>query len=608
MLGWLRKSDPLLFVVAALLGAAVLVVYLQDHALRALQQQRGVILQTIAERNANAAAREIQRTLQAPVFETLTAVNHPLLREGRLDLVAAHYADGLDRYPQIDRFFLWTDATDAQAPGEVLFFDRSHARPRGGPALAGFFRDAPTGRAVHGLAVAHADAQRVYAAVEQAVGDRRYHILIRLFWVDARRSQFFALLGFLVDLETTRTTLFPSLYDQRLRGLTESTAGSPGFTLQVMDEASHVVFGPLDPSPPLAARAEFPLRFYPGDDIEGLLATETPLRVWSVQVAPRMEAGTSIVSTLLDGHWLTGLPVLLIFVALGVMVQSKRRASELARMQSTFISHVSHQLKTPLSLLSAASESLTFERMRTPAKITRYLAIMRAETARLSLLVERVLEFSKLEHGRRVYELEAIDLGPLVRESADAFRDTLAEDGFVFTITVPSTVLPVRADPAAFEQVLVNLLDNAVKYSTDHRVIAVRAGTSGAEVFFEVSDRGIGIEAGELRRIFERFYRGTNVSSDRRGFGLGLAIADEIVRAHRGRIDVQSQAGRGTTFRVSLPILREQRLAVTRHPADVVRAGPRWGGSRPAQPVARVTTPRADSKRWPRPVPEEPLR
>jgi signal transduction histidine kinase len=584
VLGWLRKSDPLLFVVAALLVAAVLVVYLQDQALRTLHQQRGVILQAIAERNANAAAREIQHTLEAPVFETLSAVNHPLLREGRLDLVAAHYADGLDRYPQVERFFLWTDGTDADAPREVLFFDRSHSRPRGGPALAGFYRDTAVGRAVHALAETHADAQRIYAAVEQTLGGRRYHILIRLFWVDARRDQFFALLGFLIDLEATRTTLFPSLYQQRLRGMTESAAGSPGFSLQVLDEANRVVFGPLNPTPPLAARAEFPLRFYPGDAIDGRLAIETPVRMWNVQVAPKMEEETPLMASLLDGYWLTGLPVLLIIVALGVIVQSKRRANELARMQTTFISHVSHQLKTPLSLLSAASESLTFERVRTPATLARYLAIMRSETAKLTALVERVLEFSKLEQGRRSYELEAIDLAPLVRETADAFSEKLAQDRFVFTVTVPRAPLPVKADPAAFEQVLVNLLDNAVKYSSDHRVIAVRAGTTGQEAFFEVSDRGIGIDPLDVNRIFDRFYRGRNVSSDRRGVGLGLAIAAEIVRAHRGRIDVESQPGRGTTFRVSLPLLREQR------------------------DIARATASVADISRWPNPVRGGPTR
>jgi two-component system phosphate regulon sensor histidine kinase PhoR len=272
-----------------------------------------------------------------------------------------------------------------------------------------------------------------------------------------------------------------------------------------------------------------------------------------------MESTTVLTELTREGYWRAGLPVLLIVVALGFMLQSRRRAAELARMQSAFISHVSHQLKTPLSLLSAASESLTLDRVRAPDKLAQYLAIMRSETARLSMLVERVLEFSKLEQGRRLYELETIDLTELVRETAEAFIRTLANDRFAFTVDLPPTPLWVHADPAAFEQVLANFLDNAVKYSPHQRKITVRAGCEDAEAYFEVSDCGVGIAPAELGRIFERFYRGSNSTVDRRGFGLGLAIADEIVRAHAGRIEVDSQPGHGTRFRVSLPLVREQR-------------------------------------------------
>jgi signal transduction histidine kinase len=561
LFGWLRKSDPVLFVVAALLAAALLVLHLQHQALRQADEQRGVILQSVAQHHAGAAARDIQQTFEAPVFDVLSAVNHPLLREGRLDLVAAQYRDGLSRFPQIDRFFIWVTGTDAGAASEVLFFDRGHRGASPGPdRTLGFHRDAPLGRAVFAVADEFATSQRIYAAVERTLSGRRYHVMIRLFWVDASREQYFALLGFLVDLETARAPLFQELYDRRLRPLIQKDGGSPEFTLQVLDEANQVVFGPPNLGSPLSARASFPLRFYPGDAIDGRLAEATPPRMWSVQVAPALEPASPLLATLTrEGYWRSAVPVLLIVVALGFMLQSRRRAAELARMQSTFISHVSHQLKTPLSLLSAASESLTLDRVRTPDKLARYLSIMRSETARLSLLVERVLEFSKLEQGRREFEFEAIDLTDLVRETADAFNQTLAHDDFAFTVDVSSTPLWVRADPAAFEQVLVNLLDNAVKYSGGQRAITVRVDSAGAEAFFEVIDRGLGIPAVEIDRIFERFYRGSNCASDRRGFGLGLAIAQEIVRAHAGRIEVESEPGRGTRFRVVLPLAREPR-------------------------------------------------
>lgn len=202
----------------------------------------------------------------------------------------------------------------------------------------------------------------------------------------------------------------------------------------------------------------------------------------------------------------------------------------------------------------------------------------------MSQLVERVLEFSKLEQGRRNYELESIDLADLVRETAQAFRRTLADKGFVFTVKTAPAPLWVRADSAAFEQVLVNLLDNAVKYSRDRRVIGVRTGYAGSEAFFEVTDSGIGIPPTDIGRIFDRFYRGANAAFDRRGFGLGLAIAHEIVRAHGGRIEVTSQPEHGTHFRVSLPLLREQRDSVKPVAAADVRiehiGQPARGGQR----------------------------
>lgn len=559
LLSWLRRSDPLLFIVGALLAAAVLVVYLQDQALRTLRQQRGVILQTMAERHAHAAADAIRHTFEAPLFDTLSAVNHPLLRDGRLDLVAGHYARGLDAFPQIERFFLWTEPASADPGDDVLFFDRAHATPAGAPAVAGFYREPALGRALRAAADRHARSQRIYAAVEDTVGGRRYHILFRLFWVDARRDRYFAVLGYLVDLDAVRTTLFDTLHARHLRSLLTGADGAPGFSLAILDEHERPIFASGEASSPIGGRATFPLRFYPGEAIQGRLAAATPERLWHVRVTPAADPTMTPVNGAGGGYWPAGTAVLLIVIALGFMLQGRRRAAELSRMQATFISHVSHQLKTPLALLSAAGESLTFERARTPDKAATYLAIMRSETARLSTIVERVLEFSRLEQGQRVYELEAIDLAALVRDTADVFRRPLEQDGFVFSINVPPAPLPVRADPAAFEQVLINLLDNAAKYSAGRRSIVVTAGTGGGDAWFEVSDRGAGIAPIDLPRIFDRFYRGSNLTADRRGFGLGLAIAREIVRAHRGRIDVRSQAGQGTTFCVSLPLLREGR-------------------------------------------------
>ncbi len=559
----LRRPDPLVVVVAALLTAAGLVVYLQHRALMALDRQTGVILQKVAEQTAAAAAADIRRLFEAPVFETLTAVNHPELRSGRLDLVTRQYAKGLAEYPQIERFLLWTTDTDREAPREVLFYSRASAR-RSGAARLGvaaaptFERDPRLGRALFAMAERYGRSQRIYAAVEHRDGGRVYHVFLRLFWVDATRDRYFAVLGFTVDLGDVRRRLFGELYRTRLKPLFEPADGSPRFDLRVLDEAGRVVFAPPGPAPVIAARADFALQFYPTDDIGSRMAAQVPARVWTLVVSPASRDGSAaFASPATQGYWLSGASVLLMLVALAFALQGQKRATEYARMQADFVSHVSHQLKTPLSVLSVVTETLTLDRARSPEKLARYLAIVRSEAARLSALVEHILQFARLEGGRRPYEVESVDLGVLVRETVKAFSKRPGVDGFTIALEAGDEALTVAADPAALEQVLVNLLDNAVKYSDRDKQITVRLARTAAEAIVEVADRGIGIPPEEVGRIFERFYRGAGARLNRKGFGLGLAIAQEHVRAHRGRLEVESAPGAGSLFRVRLPILHD---------------------------------------------------
>jgi signal transduction histidine kinase len=280
-----------------------------------------------------------------------------------------------------------------------------------------------------------------------------------------------------------------------------------------------------------------------------------------------------------QGAWLLGFSVLLIFVALAVAVRGQKRASELARMQTDFVSHVSHQLRTPLSLVTAVTETLALNRVKSPEKSAQYLEIVRAETARLSILVERILEFSRVAGGARVYQLESVDLRALVRETAAAFAQTPAAAAFRIRVEDGGTTCVVTADPVALEQALANLLDNAVKYSDQGREVTVRVRCAASDAVVEIEDHGIGIAPAEHARIFERFYRGS-AAVTQRGFGLGLAIVKEIVRAHRGRIEVESAPGRGTLFRVRLPLqkargfraLANLRAIRASRPPDVIRS------------------------------------
>jgi signal transduction histidine kinase len=536
--------------VAATVCAAVLALYFQYRSLSTLDAQTRVILRQISEQTATDVALEVRRAVDGPVFDTLTAVNHPELRAGRLELVAREFEDGLKSYPHVDRFFVWSAETEAVVPGEALFYGRER---RASVALkesrseARFDRDPALGGAIIALARRHAPEQHIYVAAEGVGRDRRF-ALLRLFWTDARRLDYFAILGFVVDPVAGGQNLFAAMHERNVKSLLERRGGDVILRLRVMDENGAVVFGD---AAPLAEAATVPLRmqFYPVDRITSRLSSMVQARDWHIEVSADPRGGTAGITS---GYWPAVLSVLLMLVALGLTVQANRRAADLTRMQADFISHVSHQLKTPLSLLSAATETVAMDRAKSPEKLAQYLGIMRGEVARLSSLVQRILEYSRLQQ-QRGYEFERIDLTALVRETVSAFERSLSGQQFSFDVEAHSPAARILADPAAIEQALVNLLDNAVKYSGTSRKVIVRVRSHAASAVIEVVDHGIGIEKADRERIFEKFYRGGGASVHREGFGLGLPISQELVHAHNGRVEVESVVGQGSTFRVILP-------------------------------------------------------
>jgi signal transduction histidine kinase len=531
--------------IAATLSAAVLVVLLQHRAISTLQSQTRIILRQLSEQTAADIAAELHRTLDGPVFNTLTAVNHPELREGRLDLVARHYATGLDAYPHVDRFIVWHATTERSAPGEVMFFGRDGA----------FRRDPEFGRAVLTLARRYAPTQQIYVAAEGLDVSPRTQVFLRLFWNDARRMEYFAVLGFTVDPERMRQQLFATLDGSTMARVLARRGPTP-LQFRVADETGAVVHGAATAAAE-SSRVLFPMLFYPVDEIRSRLAAGVEPRVWSIEVsAPPVATAWT---TILDGYGPVALSIVLMFVALWFTARAQRRSTELARMQADFVAHVTHQLKTPLSLLSTATETLQLDRVRSPDRFREYLATIHAEAARLSLLVQRVLEFSRLQQ-RRSYEFEEVDLAALVRETVDALAHSVSNEGFIVHVEQEGDNPLVLADPAALEQVLINLLDNAMKYSAARKDIIVKVCGTRRDAMVEVIDHGLGIAPVDQVRIFDRFYR-TSDTARQPGFGLGLPIVKEVIHAHDGRVEVDSRPGAGSTFRIVLPRHIEARSA-----------------------------------------------
>jgi signal transduction histidine kinase len=251
------------------------------------------------------------------------------------------------------------------------------------------------------------------------------------------------------------------------------------------------------------------------------------------------------------------LGVLLVVILAGTVTTYRlmRRESEVARLKADFVANVSHDLKTPLSVIRMFGETLEMGRVTDPAQREEYYRVITRESERLSRLIDNVLDFSRIEGGRRTYERAPSAVEPLVRESLEAFGYVLARGGFKVEVDVAPGLPDVLLDAAAVGQALGNLIDNAIKYSGDRRVLRVGAAIADGALRLSVADEGIGIAPAEHARIFEKFYRvGRSDTQGRRGSGVGLALVRHVAEAHGGRVTVESRPGEGSRFTLVLPV------------------------------------------------------
>jgi signal transduction histidine kinase len=227
----------------------------------------------------------------------------------------------------------------------------------------------------------------------------------------------------------------------------------------------------------------------------------------------------------------------------------------LARQQLEFVAAVSHELHTPLAIIRSAGENLADGVVHDEAQVRRYGELIRGEGRRLSGMVEQILEFAGIQSGQRGFVRQAVPVAPLVEHVLSASKALIDEAGIHVELEVPAELPPVDGDETALRRVFQNLVGNAIKYGANGRWIGIRARLAGPAVTIAVSDKGIGIPAAEQARIFEPFYRATDVVAARfQGAGLGLSLVQRIVDAHGGRITVESAPGAGSEFTVSLPV------------------------------------------------------
>jgi signal transduction histidine kinase len=254
---------------------------------------------------------------------------------------------------------------------------------------------------------------------------------------------------------------------------------------------------------------------------------------------------------------LAGFAVLALVLLTGsyFILRSITREHAVAKLQSEFVSAVSHEFRTPLTSLRQLSDMLSKGRIPTEELRQESYDILSRESERLQRLVESVLNFGRLEARAFRYRLEDLDPAALVRDLVAEFREKAAAQGYRVELAEAGEYPLIRADREAFGLALWNLLDNAVKYSPDCRTVWVGMARDSGRLAIQVRDRGMGIPAAEQKEIFKRFVRGAGSrASNIKGTGIGLAMARHIIEAHDGEIRVQSEPGQGSTFTILLPL------------------------------------------------------
>ena len=260
-------------------------------------------------------------------------------------------------------------------------------------------------------------------------------------------------------------------------------------------------------------------------------------------------------SSFLHSAGVTLLVILFLFCGIALTIRATDREARLAQAKANFVSNVSHELKTPLSLLSLFSEILELGRVNNEEKKTEYYRIIRHESLRLNKIIDNILDFSKIEAGRKTYEFAHGDMAEVIENVLSSYRYQINNAGFDVQTNIQPDLPPVLMDRDAMAQAISNLVDNAIKYSGAVKQLSIKTETRGSDLSIEIADHGIGIPRAEQAKVFEKFYRvGNGLVHDVKGSGLGLSLVKHIIEAHKGAISVESDAGKGSRFTILLPL------------------------------------------------------
>ncbi len=251
--------------------------------------------------------------------------------------------------------------------------------------------------------------------------------------------------------------------------------------------------------------------------------------------------------------------VLFVLVGLGFVIWNIRKEMKLAELKSEFVANVSHEIRTPLALISMYAETLMLKRIASEEKQANYLETIHKESNRLTAIVNRILNFSKIEKNKRKYDFRQIDMNKLIANTVESCSSHFQAKLVSCSFQPSAEEIKLDVDKEAVSDMLMNLIDNAIKYGKEgDKKVEIRISRKVKYAWLEVEDNGIGISAKDQKYIFDQFYRVTkgDLANKVKGSGLGLNMVKKIMIAHGGSIAVRSKLGEGSTFILKFPLKR----------------------------------------------------
>jgi signal transduction histidine kinase len=537
---WPKPPPMLVFMLAVMLPATALIVASAAY-LRHIQ--RGKMLEAAIQLDYLHVLKIAEERIVDRAYETsekasasFPDVNHP----EELD-------NFLKTHPEITHAFLWTGKGkfDFRSQlGQMTDPDFQAEHKELSSDIQGYL-DMWSGDHIDMVKKNEAtEGRHVYISAESEVprGSRIQYESLVYFLPRGSTPDHPALAGFMYDEDSLKSNFFPQALNEVLPDQNKNDPSHPAPAITIRKEKEQT---------PLAASV-----CWNG----GAPEVERPI----TSVFPKLILGIRPYGTTIaemSNHWTR-----LAFCALGAlsllmgggMIFAYRNVSRelaLAKLKSDFVSNVSHELRTPLSLIRLYAETLELGRISTRGKHQEYYEIIRKESERLTSLINNILDFSRIEAGKKEYSFRETDMADLVRSTLDSYRFEIEQNGFQFEQKIDNNLPQLRVDREAIARSLLNLVNNAVKYSATEKYLGVHLYRHNGGVNLEVVDHGIGIPAKEQLKIFEKFYRvGDPLVHNTKGSGLGLSLVQHIVQAHGGEVAVESAPGRGSKFIIILPI------------------------------------------------------